>query len=138
MKKWFLVLILFLLSVATAFAGNLSLVVPNGTRTNSADYAIPTLEGATFGFLNVATPTLSVPASVAVQCPTLPAGTKFVRFWINPGAGINIGGSAVASGTTYPTVASNTASEWFPVATTTPTIYLIGASAAATATAQAK
>jgi hypothetical protein len=66
--------------------------------------------------------------------PTLPAGTKHFRIYIWPGAGANFGPAGVASGTSYPEIASTTTSDPFYVGTTTPAIYTIGRTAAATGT----
>ncbi len=132
------VLCLVMLS-ALAFADDLMLLVPTGQRTTNPNYVVPVVESPTLGFKALATPTLTITYPTSVQCPTLPAGTKAVRFWIWSGdSGANIGGSDVATGTPYPTVASATASEWFTVATTTPTIFLVGTAATTTATVQAK
>jgi len=84
--------------------------------------------------LTVTSASKSVPADSAVTVGTLPAGTKQIAFYVQAGSDINYGPAGVASGTTYPSVASGSLSPWFEVATTTPSIYLIGNAAAATAT----
>ncbi|EKD83198.1 MAG: hypothetical protein ACD_39C00826G0001, partial [uncultured bacterium] len=66
--------------------------------------------------------------------PTLPAGTKRFRVYVQPGAGANFGPSNIASGTTYPEIASATMSDYFTVGTTTPNVYYIGSAGAATGT----
>ena len=90
------------------------------------------------GFLTVTSASKSVPADSAVTVGTLPAGTKQIAFYVHAGTGVNYGPAGVASGTSYPEVASATLSPWFEVATSTPSIYLIGNSGAATATILAR
>ena len=82
------------------------------------------------GFLTVTSASKSVPADSAVSVGSLPAGTKQIAFYVQAGSDINYGPAGVASGTTYPAVASGSMSPWFEVATTTPSIYLIGNAAA--------
>jgi len=138
MKTRFVLIVLAILSCAFAFAGDLGLVVPDGRRTTNSDYVIPTLEAPTTGYKTVATPIVSVPANTAVKVGTLPAGTKMLEVYVaTGGTTVNYGPVGVSSGTSYPCIAAGTKLP-IVVSTTTPDIYLIGTSAAATATILAK
>jgi len=138
MKTRFVLIVLAILSCAFAFAGDLGLVVPDGRRTTNSDYVIPTLEAPTTGYKNVANPTISVPANSAVKVGTLPAGTKTLEIYVaTGGTTINYGPAGVSSGTSYPCIAAGTKHPE-TVSTTTPDVYLIGTSGAATATILAK
>lgn len=138
MKTRFVLIVLAILSCAFAFAGDLGLIVPDGRKTTSADYVIPTLEAPTTGYKTVANPIISVPADTAVKVGTLPAGTKILEVYVATGGNtINYGPVGVSSGTSYPCIAAGTKIS-IPVSTTTPDINLIGTSAAATGTIMAK
>ncbi len=135
-RSGFPLLICFLVLITvTALAGQTLFFMPGGAqRTTTTDYVVPVISNPSTGFLVPATATFSIPQHSAVKVPSLPAGTKQLRIYVNPGAGANIGPSTVASGTTYPEVASDTMSDRITVGTTTPEIYLIGRSAVATGT----
>lgn len=117
-----------------ALAGETRFFIPEGQRTTSSDYVVPVINQPTAGYLVPATATFSIPQHAAVKVPTLPTGTKQFRVYVNPGTGANIGPSNVASGTTYPEIASATLSDPITVGTLTPDIYMIGRTAAATGT----
>jgi len=138
MKTRFVLIVLAILSCALAFAGDLGLIVPDGRKTTNSDYVVPTIESPTTGYKTVANPTLSVPANTAVKVGTLPAGTKTLEVYVATGGNtINCGPVGVSSGTSYPCIAAGT-KHTERVSTTTPDVYLIGTSAAATATILAK
>lgn len=120
--------------VVAAIAGETRFFIPDGQRTTSTDYVVPVINQPTAGYLVPATATFSIPKNTAVKIPTLPTGTKQYQVYVNPGAGANIGPSNVASGTTYPEVASNTITDPVAVGTLTPAVYMIGRTAAATGT----
>ena len=120
--------------VVAAIAGETRFFIPDGQRTTSSDYVVPVINQPTAGYLVPATATFSIPQHAAVKVPTLPTGTKQFRVYVNPGAGANIGPSSVASGTTYPEIASATLSDPVTVGTLTPDVYMIGRTAAATGT----
>jgi hypothetical protein len=133
MRKETLVLLLVLACAAVCSAGDLLFFIPNGQKTTATDYVVPTLDAPTTGHKTATI--LSVPVASAVRIPTLPAGTKKYRIWVHTNtSGINIGPLTVASGSTYPSLASATLHGPYPVATTTPSTYLVGTSAVATAT----
>lgn len=138
MKTRFVLIVLAILSCAFAFAGDLGLIVPDGRKTTNSDYVIPTLEAPTTGYKTVTSPTLSVPANTAVKVSTLPAGTKTLEIYVaTGGTTINYGPVGVSSGTSYPCIDAGTKLQ-ISVSTTSPDVYLIGTSAAATATILAK
>lgn len=120
-----LVLILFVCSLVIAFAGNVTPIVPNGQKTASTDYVVPTLDGLSNGYLAVATPTLSVGTATAVIIGTLPTGAKIVDIYIFDND-INIGGSGVSTGSKVGFIASGASHLGISVATTTPAIYFRG------------
>ncbi len=136
-------LILFLIVLAIALtmmakAGDTTLIVPAGNKTASTDYVVPTIETPTTGYKTVAAPIVSVPAATAVSIGTLPAGTKVVEIYVATGGNtVNYGPVGVSSGTSYPNIAAASKVS-FTVSTTTPAIYLIGTSGAATATVMAR
>jgi hypothetical protein len=130
-----LIVALFILATIAAIAGNTLFLIPGGSqRSMTTDYVVPVISNPTSGYLVPTIATFSIPQHTAVKIPTLPTGTKQVRVYVNPGAGANIGPSTVASGTTYPEVASSSLSNPIAVGTLTPSIYLIGRTAAATGT----
>lgn len=128
-----LALFLFFVVVAS-IAAETRFFIPHSTRTTSSDYVVPVISMPTAGFLSPATATVSVPKDTAVKIPVLPTGTKQLRIYVNPGEDINFGPANVASGTTYPGIASGSLSDPIIVGTLTPDIYLIGRTDAATAT----
>lgn len=118
-----------------ALAGDARYFIPSGAqRTTNTDYVVPVINDPSTGYLVPATATFSIPANTAVKVPTLPAGTKRFRVYVQPDGVANFGPSNVASGTTYPSIASATLSDHFSVGTTTPNVYLIGRTGAATGT----
>lgn len=119
---------------AVSIAGETRFFIPHSTRTTSSDYVVPVIAQPSAGFLTPATATVSVPEDTAVKIPALPAGTKQLRIYVNPGADVNFGPANVASGTAYPEIASGSLSDPIIVGTLTPDIYLIGRTDAATAT----
>jgi hypothetical protein len=130
-----LMIVLMIATAAIVMAGDTRYFIPGGSQqTTNTDYVVPVITEPSVGYLVPATATFSIPADTAVQVPTLPDGTKKFRVYIVPGAGANYGPSDVASGTTYPPIASGSLSEYFYPGTTTPTTYCIGREAAATGT----
>ena len=130
-----LVVALVVCLTIVALAGDARYFIPAGSqRTTNTDYVVPVIDSPSTGYLAPATATFSIPANTAVKVPTLPAGTKRFRVYVHPDAASNFGPSNVASGTTYPPIASATISDYFPVGTTTPNVYYIGRSGAATGT----
>lgn len=121
----------------TAFSDDLTFIVPEGRKTTSTGYAVPTLDGATLGYKTLATPTVWASANTASSVGTLPLGTKYIEIYafIND---INYGPPGVGSGTSWPKIASGTTSNPIPVGTTTPNIYVIGRAGAASATILAR
>jgi hypothetical protein len=132
---WLLMIVLMIMTAAVLLAGDTLFFIPGGSqKTTSIDYVVPVITNPSSGHLTPATATFSIPADTAVQVPTLPAGTKRYRIYVQPGADANFGPASVASGTTYPPIASGSLSEYFYPGTTTPTTYCIGREAAATGT----
>lgn len=125
------VVFLFLVSLATCLlAGEVPLWVETSSshRTGQA-YPLPTANAPTYGYLTVATPTLTVETSTAVVVGTMPSNTHLIEIYAYNGD-LNYGPSTVAEGATYHYIASGSSKE-FAVATLTPSIYLIGRSATA-------
>jgi hypothetical protein len=130
-----LMIVLMIATAAIVMAGDTRYFIPGGSQqTTNTDYVVPVITEPSVGYLVPATATFSIPADTAVQVPTLPDGTKKFRVYIVPGAGANYGPSDVASGTDYPGLASDTLSDAITVGTTTPSVYYIGRTAAATGT----
>ena len=126
---------LLLMVAITAFSAQTLYFMPGGAqKTSTTDYVVPVISNPTTGFLVPATAIFSIPQDVAVKIPALPVGTKQVRVYIHPGKDANMGPSSVASGTTYPCVASGTMSERITVGTLSPSIYFVGRSGDATGT----
>ncbi|MEW6708312.1 MAG: hypothetical protein AB1403_00685 [Candidatus Riflebacteria bacterium] len=134
--KFYLPVVLLLGSIAlVAMAGDARYFIPGGAqRTTNTDYVVPVITNPSTGCLTPDDAEVSISQHSAVQVPTLPAGTKRFRLYVQPGAGANWGPSNVASGTSFPEIASATLSDYFYVGTTTPTVYFIGRTAAATGT----
>lgn len=124
MKRFLLVALALVLMVScVALAEETLLIVPDGTRTTNPGYVVPTLDGGSTGYKAMGSYTWSL-ASAPTRCPTLPAGTKAVKFYVRQTTcTVAFGPSTVATGTAWPQVASETATEWFTVATLTPSIY---------------
>lgn len=134
-KSGGLMIIFMIMAAAIAMAGDTRFFIPGGSQqTTNTDYVVPVITEPSIGYLVPATATFSIPADTAVQVPTLPDGTKKFRVYIVPGAGANYGPSDVASGTNYPGIASDSLSEPITVGTTTPSVYWIGRTEAATGT----
>lgn len=130
-----LMIILMIMTAAVLLAGDTLFFIPGGSqKTTNTDYVVPVITNPSSGHLTPATATFSIPADTAVRVPTLPDGTKRYRIYVQPGADANFGPASVASGTTYPPIASGSLSEYFYPGTTTPTTYCIGREAAATGT----
>lgn len=131
------VLVLFVLSIVSCFAQQVPLwVEPAGSHRTGQAYPLPTAEAPTYGFLTVATPTFAVGTSTAVAIGTLPSNTHLVEIYAY-GGDVNYGPSTVAMGTSRHSIASG-AYKAIAVATTTPTIYVIGRTGAANVTLNAR
>lgn len=137
MKKniFALALLMAFLLISLGVAAETLYFIPGGSqKTTNTDYVVPTINCPSKGYLVPAVASFSIPADTAVQIPTLPDGTKQVSVYVWPSSDANFGPSVVASGTSYPAIASGSLSPPFTVGTTTPLIYFIGRSAAATGT----
>jgi len=133
--KRFLVLFIavMLCGALAAIGGEARYFIPGGSqRTTNSDYVVPVIQNAGTGYLTPATFTFSIPQHTAVRVPTLATGTKRFRVYVYAN-GANYGPSSVASGVSY-LVATATLTDFMTVATTTPRVYFIGLSAAATGT----
>lgn len=137
-NRVFFLLMLFVLSLASCLlADEVPIwIEPGGSHRTGQAYPLPTAEAPTYGYLTVATPTLSVGTSTAVVIGTLPSNTHVVNVYAYNGD-VNVGGSDVTTGTTFDYIASGSSKE-YKVATTTPNIRVIGRSTPANVRIDAK
>lgn len=98
MNRNVLIAILFLLAlVQCSFGQTLS--------TTDAKFPLPVVDSPINDFTALATPGYTLAATAATQLPALPAGTRTVYVCVT-GGDVNFGGSTVAQGSTWPSIAS--------------------------------
>lgn len=118
---FYLAVFLLVLSLATAFAGATSYFIPDGRKTTSTDYIVPTQDSPGLGFLSPATPTVSVTSAAVTSVGTMPAGTKKLKVWVLDGIAYYGGANmTVGSAAEFPEIASGGYSEEISIGTTTP------------------